>query len=101
MSDEGRGSELKSAYEAALERLESRGIERPREGALSPETLAQIEDARRKATARLAEIQILHRDRLKTLRDPEARREAEREYAIDRERIEAERERTLARLRGA
>ena len=100
MAGENESSGLKSAYEAALERLESQGIGRPREGALSEETLDQMDEARTKAEARLAEIQILHRDKLKSLQDPEARRQAEQEYAIDRERIEAERERTLRRLRG-
>ena len=100
MPDNGDNSGLKSAYEVALEKLETQGIERPREGSLSPEILAQLQEARSKAEAKLAEIQILHRDHLKTIQDPETRRQAEQEYAIDRERIETERERTLARLRG-
>jgi hypothetical protein len=96
-----RTSGMKSAYELALERMESQGIERPREDSLDRETLAQMEEVRRQAKARLAELEILHRDKLSELSDPEARRQADEEYRTDRRRIEEKRERTLRRLRSA
>lgn len=91
---------MKSAYELALERLESQGIERPREDAVSEETRGEMAEVRQKADAKLAELEILHRDRMKKLRDPVAREEEEEEYARERRRIEEERERAVAKLRG-
>jgi hypothetical protein len=91
---------MKSAYELALERMEKQGIERPREETFSDETREQIAEARRKAEASLAEIEILHKDRLKTIYDPAKRQEEEEEYLRDRRRIEDQRERTIEELRG-
>ena len=92
---------MKSAYEAALERLESQGIEGPREDALSPEAKERIAEIRRTADAKLAELDILHRDRLKTLYDAPAREKEEEEYRAERRRIEEERDREIERLRSA
>jgi hypothetical protein len=91
---------MKSAYERALERLERQGIERPREEALAPEVREQVGEARRQAEAKLAEIEILHRDRLKGLYDPAKRQEEEETYLLERRRIEAERDRKIEKLRG-
>ncbi len=88
---------MKSAYEAALERLEGLGIERPQEDSLGEETRQQIAELRRKAGAKLAELEILHRDRLPTAADPN---QSEEEYRCDRRRIEEDRDRKIARLRG-
>ena len=60
---------MKSAYELALERLESQGIERPRQESLSEETRQRLNDVRQQAAAKLAELEILHLDRLKTVHD--------------------------------
>jgi hypothetical protein len=90
---------MKSAYELALERLEKQGIERPSETALSDETRAAMADARRQAEAKLAELEILHRDRLQRLADPAARDAEDEEYARERRRIEEGRDRKLAELR--
>ena len=88
---------MKSAYELALERLDSQGIERP--GDLDAETRRQIAEARSKAEADLAKLEILHRERLAAHSDPREARRAEEEYAIDRRRIEDRRDRDIARLR--
>ena len=90
---------IKSAYERALERMESEGIERPREEAFSPEVLAGMEEARKRAEAKLAELEILHKGRLRTLRDPVAFANEEKEYQAERRRIEERRERDIAALR--
>lgn len=90
---------MKSAYELALERLERQGIERPREGALSEETRQRMAEVRRQAEAKLAELEILHRDRMKKLYEPEARRQEDEDYVLERRRIEAERDRRLDKLR--
>jgi hypothetical protein len=90
---------LRSAYEAALSRLESQGISRPDEGALSDSTREAIAEARRRAEAKLAELEIMHRDKLAGLRDPMTRGEAEEHYRRDRQRTEEALERELAKLR--
>ena len=92
---------MKSAYELALERLESQGIAPPDEDALSAETREQIAAARRRAEARLAEIEIHYRDQRRKLSDPAELAKAEEEHEIDRRRIEDRRESEIARLRKA
>jgi hypothetical protein len=99
-SGKDKASGMKSAYELALERLESQGIERPREEALSEEARAQVAEARRQAEAKLAELEILHRDRQKSVYDPAKRQEEEENYLRERRRIESDRDRKIERLRG-
>lgn len=91
---------MKSAYELALERLEKQGIERPREEALDDATRERIAEARSKAQAELAELEIMHRDRSGRGVDLEAAGEAEEEYLHERRRIEERRDRELEKLRG-
>ncbi len=86
---------MKSAYELALERLESQGIERPREDSMTDATREQIAEARRKAEAKLAEVEILYQDKRLGGENPQA----EEEYQIDRRRIEDERDRKIEQLR--
>jgi len=88
---------MKSAYELALERLDSQGIERP--GDLDEATRQQIAEVRSKAEADLAKLEILHRERLQGETDPQAAHRAEEEYAIDRRRLEERRDGAIARLR--
>ena len=90
---------MKSAYELALERMERQGIERPREDSLSDEVREQMAEVRRRAEAKKAELEILHRDRLATLRDPGERIEEEQNYLRERQRIEEDRDRKIERLR--
>jgi hypothetical protein len=100
MAAKDKTTGMKSAYELALERMEKQGIERPREETFSDEAREQIAEARRKAEASLAELEILHKDRLKTIYDPAKRQEEEEEYLRDRRRIEDQRERKIEELRG-
>ena len=100
MAAKDKTTGMKSAYELALERMEKQGIERPREETFSDEAREQIAEARRKAEASLAELEILHKDRLKTIYDPAKRQEEEEEYLRDRHRIEDQRERKVEELRG-
>jgi hypothetical protein len=99
MADKDKASGMKSAYELALERMEKQGIERPREESFGDELREKIAEARRKAEAKLAELEILHKNRLQTNYDPVKRQEAEEEYVRERRRIEDERERKIAELR--
>ncbi|HEX5761193.1 MAG TPA: hypothetical protein VF121_18560 [Thermoanaerobaculia bacterium] len=100
MAEKDKASGMKSAYELALERLEKQGIERPREEGLAEEVRDRMAEARRQAEAKLAELEILHRDALKTQWDAAKRQEAEETYVRERRRIEADRDRKLEKLRG-
>lgn len=95
-----KASGMKSAYELALERMEKQGIERPREESFGDELRAKIAEARQKAEARLAELEILHKDRLRSVLDPAKRQEDEEEYVRERRRIEDDRDRKIEELRG-
>lgn len=99
MADKDKASGMKSAYELALERLEKQGIERPREEGLSGEQREQVAEVRRQAEAKLAELEILHRDSLRKAMDPAKRQEAEEDYVRERRRIEEDRDRKIAKLR--
>jgi hypothetical protein len=96
--DKAKG--MKSAYELALERLEAQGIERPREEAFSEETKRAIAEARRVTESKLAELEILHRDKLKKLDDPTQLAEQDEFYRLEKARIESDGEARVARLRG-
>lgn len=98
-SDKSKG--MKSAYELALERLEAEGIERPREGALPEVVKREIAEARRVTESRLAELEILHRDRMRKLEDPVARADEEESFRRERERLGAEGDARVEKLRSA
>jgi hypothetical protein len=99
MADKDRASNMKSSYQLSLERLEKLGIERPREETFTEELRIKITEERRKADARLAELEILHKDRLKSMYDPAKREEEEQEYVRERRRIEEDRDRKIGELR--
>jgi len=88
---------MKSAYELALERLEQRGVDRPRED-LPAEVQEKIAEARRQAEAKLAELEILHRDRLGKS-NPLTHQEDDDNYVRERRRIEDDRDRKIEKLR--
>jgi hypothetical protein len=99
MASQGKASGMKSAYELALERLERQGIEPPREEALSAEAREQIAETRRQAEAKLAELEILHRDKMRSLAEPAKRDEQEDYYQRERRRIESDRDAKIEKLR--
>lgn len=99
MAKDDRAPGMKSAYELALERMERQGIERPREDAVSDEVRARIDEERRRAEAKIAELEILHRDRLRKLHDYAARDAEQEEYRAERRRIEGDRDRRIEKLR--
>ena len=98
MSDD-KAPKMKSAYELALERMSGQGIEPPREEALSAEVRQHMAEVRQKAAAKLAEIEILHRDALRKSQDFAAREKAEEEYHRERRRLEEDRDRQVEKLR--
>jgi hypothetical protein len=97
--DKPKASGMKSSYELALERLERQGIEPPHEESLSDDARRQVAEVRQQAAAKLAQLEIMHRDRLRTLGDPAARQAADEEYVRERRRIEDDRERKVGKIR--
>ena len=98
MTDE----KLKSAYELAMERLRDKDVsegaaERPLPDAMK----AAIAEARSMCTAKLAEVEILHRSRVAGISDPEARRALEEAYRLDVQRITSERDSKIEKLRNS
>ena len=95
----------KSAYEITLEKLKrqdrARGEAAP--AALSDGQKKTIAEIRRVSQARLAEREILYRsERTKILSDPEGAAKLEKieeEYAADRRRIDADRDRQIEAVR--
>ena len=96
-SKSDKSAKMKSAYELALERLEGEGVERPR--GLTEEVREKIAGVRQKAEAELAQVEILHKNRLKQMGDPEERRRENEDYLLERRRIEERRDREIAELR--
>src|SRR5215510_6101533 len=94
------GDAPKSAYELAMERLRALDHESGvAEARLSEAQKREIAEARRVATARLAEREILFRDAMMKTEDPAEREKVEREYQIDRQRINDDCERAIETIR--
>ena len=91
---------MKSAYELALEKMESQGIDRPDES-FSNAVRERVAEARSQAEAKLAELEILHRGKIDAIVDPAERERAEGEYRDERRRIEERRDRKIDELRAA
>jgi hypothetical protein len=102
MADEPK---LKSAYELALERLKRQD---KAEGAAPRKSLTaaqkkEIAELRQKATAKLAEIEILHRDKRHAAivaGDAEALAKVDEHNTIDRRRVQSELESAIEQVRG-
>ena len=100
MSDKkDMASTIKSAYDLALERLEADGIDKPREDDLDPATLGRISEVRNKTEAKLAELEILHRDQRASTADPTELEKVEEEYTAERRRLEEKRDSQIEKLR--
>jgi hypothetical protein len=92
--------EPKTAFELAMERLKAEDKEAgTAETTLTPAQKDAIAEARRVASARLAEREILFRDAMKRTFEPEERGKAEAEYQIDRQRIHEDAERAIEKIR--
>lgn len=93
---------LKSAYELAMERLargdKEAGVEsRP----LTDSQKAAIAEARNFCQAKLAEREVLHHSKMRTLADPAEREALDVEYRRDRERLTSERDAKIEKIRNA
>ena len=88
---------MKSAYERALEKLESRGIAAPRQDALDENQRRRIEDERSRHQAKHAELEILHRKNLSP--DPAKRFLEEENYRVELRRLAERLESNIERIR--
>jgi hypothetical protein len=97
MPDETR---LKSSFEIAMERLRQKDAE----AGVTVRTLTDAEKAaiaeiRNFYEAKIAEHQVLHQSRLQNMPDPAGRDALEAEWRMDRERLTAERDRKIEKVR--
>jgi len=94
------GDKPKTAFDLAMERLEAEdresGVE---ETTLTGPQKEAIAEARRVATSRLAEREILFRDAMRKTGDPAERERAQQEHQVDRQRIENDRDRAIEAIR--
>lgn len=88
MNSQDKAPGVKSAYEAALERLELRGIAKPRLDALSESVRQEMEEVRSRASAEIAQLEIMHRQKLASLEEPLLLRQEEEDFLRERSRIE-------------
>ena len=90
----------KSALELAMERLRKKdaeeGIERRPLTDAQKTTIAEI---RNFYEAKLAEIEVLHKDKLLSMFDPAEREARDQEYRRDRERLISERDSRIEKAR--
>jgi len=98
MSEESKP--LKSALELAMERLRQKDADaglssRP----ITDEQKAAIAEVQNRYEAKLAEIEVLHRSKLRATFDPAERETLEEAYRRDRERLTSERESKIEKLR--
>ena len=92
----------KSAYELAMERLRKKDAETGAvEQKLTDEQKAAIAEARSIYEARVAERQILHRDKQLTTYDPAEVEKMEEEYRRDMDRFASDRDAKIRRIRDA
>jgi hypothetical protein len=91
----------KSAVELAMERLRRKdaeaGIE---ERAVTAEQKAQIAEVQSVYASKVAEAEILYKSKLMTGLDPESRAKLDEQHRRDLDRLNSEKERKLAKIRG-
>jgi hypothetical protein len=102
MSDEPKSDEApKSALELAMERLRRKDVEEGRDERLvSAEQKEEIGAIRKVYAARIAQAEILHKSGLLSTFDPAEREKLETQYRQDLERLNTERDRKIASVRG-
>jgi hypothetical protein len=90
----------KSAFEIAMARLKKQDADAGVvEHKLTDEQKAAIAEARSLYESRVAERQILHRSKLLTTYDPAEADKVEQEYRIDLDRLAADRDAKIRKIR--
>jgi hypothetical protein len=83
-----------------MERLRQRDAEAGVEHKpVTEEQKAKIAEIRNFYQAKLAELEVLHHGKMKTVADPEERAAREAEYQRDRERLNSERDHKIEKAR--
>jgi len=82
-----------------MERLRAADPDAARGKPLTAAQKERIAEARRIASARLAELEIHFHDTRKRLQDPAELEKAEAEYQVDRRRVDEDLERAIAEVR--
>jgi len=91
----------KSSFELTMERLRKKDAETGVvEQKLTEEQKAAIAEARSIYEARVAELRILHRDKILTTRDATTRDEVEDLFRRDLERLAHDRDAAVKKIRG-
>lgn len=92
----------KSAYELAMERLRKRDAEAGIEARpLTDAQKATIAEIRNFYEAKLAEVEVLHQSKMRTVMDPSERAALEQGYRRDRERLTSERDHKIEKARAS
>jgi hypothetical protein len=95
-------SQPKSAFELAMEKLKKKDEEAGVESqVLTDAQRAAISEARNIYESRVAERRILHESTIRTLFEPDAREEREREFRRDLERFASDRDAKIRQIREA
>jgi endonuclease III-like uncharacterized protein len=90
----------KSAIELAMERLRKKDAASGAESKpLTDEQRASIAEVRNFYEAKAAEVEVLHQSTLRRTAEPDARALLEEQYRRDRERLNAERDSKIAKIR--
>jgi hypothetical protein len=90
----------KSAYELAMERLRKQDAESGAESRpITDEQRTALAEVRNFYEAKAAEVEVLHQSTMRRTADPDARAGFEEQYRRDRERLNAERDRKIERIR--
>jgi hypothetical protein len=91
----------KSALEVAMARLRQKDAERGEQAApLTDDQKTRIAEVRQAAQAKLAQEDILYKDSLTRVRDPEAFAKLEAEHRMDVQRINQDADRKVEKIRG-
>ena len=93
---------LKSSYELAMERFQKKDAEAGIvHTPLSDEQKAAMAEIRTRYQAKTAELEILHRSSMSSMRDPAERQLAEEDYRRERDRLTRERDAKIEAARTA
>jgi hypothetical protein len=96
----GADNALKSSYELAMERLRKKDAEAGvEERAITDQQKVAIAEVRNFYEAKLAEVEVLHQSKLRTIFDSAERDALLQEYRRERERLNSERDAKVAKIR--
>jgi hypothetical protein len=93
-------SELKSDYELAMERLRKKDAEAGvAQKPLTDEQKTEIAEVRKVFEAKIAQLEVLHQSSLRKTIDPDEYAKLEEDYRREREKINAERDERIEKIR--